>query len=295
MKSQSKRAFLFGCGLAVLACAVPATANSTFSTSASLAGNNGCENRTAGGLGISSASVEPDSIPSPNMCPDGNSIRFEAGAQSNGTLSAFSEFALAPGDTSGPVTTAASLTATAGLTDTLTFSCAGCMPGQEIGTATLTSTLLGTVFNIGGGAEEYASYTATITDTNPTNAFIASSTAEFCADPSSASPAVNCTENQAPPGNPLAVPLSFAVFAGDSYLLQVTMIAYVQLDATDSTGNQKLASISDPMYFNFPSGITLDTASGVQFPELIPEPSSWMLMGSGLALGLGLVRRRKGR
>jgi hypothetical protein len=106
---------------------------------------------------------------------------------------------------------------------------------------------------------------------------------------------VNCTENQAPPGNPLAVPLSFAVFAGDSYLLQVTMIAYVQLDATDSTGNQKLASISDPMYFNFPSGITLDTASGVQFPELIPEPSSWMLMGSGLALGLGLVRRRKGR
>jgi hypothetical protein len=274
----------FGCALALLGSCLPAIAGTSYSTSASVVDTGGCVNSSVGPSQTTSAVVSQPGAPLPVACTgggsNGDSVRYGAVAGSNGVLSVLAEYA----SIGGLVTTPISMTSTATLTDTLTFSCAGCTPGELLGTATLLATLDGGILNefiAGNNADAYASYTATVSD--PTDSVSATTTAEFCPAP----PATNCTVNSAAATNRLPVPLTFALYAGDSYSVSISLTAFVELIDGDTSGEQLLAGMNDPLGLTLPNGVVYSSASG----DFLPEPSSWVLVGSGLTLCLLRLRR----
>jgi hypothetical protein len=259
----------------------------SFSTGASVVDTGGCVNSTVGPSQTTSSSVEQPTQPAPIVCTsglsNGDSIRYGALAESNGTLSVLAEYATI----GATVTTPISMTATATLTDTLTFSCAGCTPGEPIGTAALVSSGIdGGIFNnfiSPSNADANVTYTATVSD--PTDGVSATSTYEFCPDP----PITNCTVDGTGVANPVTVTTPFALYAGDSYSISVTLTAFVELIAGDTSSQALGANMNDPISFTVPGNVDISSASD-QFTT--PEPSSWMLMGGGLTLCFLLFRCR---
>ena len=261
----------------LLACALamPAMAGA-FSTSASMVDTGGCINQTAGGTGIATAGI---SVAPPESCSGGYTIYGGATALSSGLLSAAAEY------TGGPFASSMTLTSTASLTDTLTFSCGSPTCGPADLTATLDGGFLG--FLSPGGftnANSYSVYTATISDA--AESYSVSNTTEFCPHP----PGTNCTVSSASAANPLAVTLPFTIYSGDSYTVQISITAFVQL--VSGVGGQELASMNDPLVLTLPNGVNYASASG-QFAA--PEPSSWLLAGPGLLALLGTAKRRLAR
>ncbi len=264
----------FGCALLTVIGCMPATAGPSFSTAASVVASSGCINQSVNGTTSASAGTP---APLPQTCPDGNSIRASALAQSNGELSVLAEFA----SIGSSITSPSTITSTATLNDTLTFTCTiiTCTLGQNVGTGFLMATLHGGFLNdfeIGNNTTAFVSYTATISD--PTQSFSTSGTTEFCPNP----PATNCTVTGASIASPFTASIPFTLYSGDSYTVQIVMTAFVELVSGDTAGGQLLANLDDPLTLTLPTGIGFNSSSG-QFAGETPEPSSWILMGSGLA------------
>jgi len=273
------RKVLFVFGLAVLGGGVPAMGNSVF---ASVTSSTGCGNASQTSSTTADVFVEASGTIAPLICPDGNGIFSGADATAMGTLAASAETVSQGGSTT--ITGPFSVTSTATLTDTITFSCAGCGPG------TLTGTLLATIdgvvfteFNPLGIAT--ASYTSTITDTTSNAQFVA--TGELCV-----TLATGCTAAETNPSTGYSVSNAFTIVPGDVYTFFISMVSFASVPAGVDNETDVLASQNDPMTLTLPAGVDYFSQSG-EF--LAPEPSSWVLVGGGLVLGLGLFRRRMGR
>jgi hypothetical protein len=182
--------------------------------------------------------------------------------------------------TGNPISTPFSVTSVATLTDTLTFSCTGtCGPLS----ASLVANITGAVFSqLGLSGVEYDSYTAAITDTST---LVQSTMAgELC--PTLAQSA-SCTMAETNPSTGYTVTTPFTIVLGDPYSIQLVMTSFVSVPSGNAL--QVLATQSDPLSLNLPTGVSFASQSGA---FLVPEPSSWVLVGGGLALCLGLFRRR---
>jgi hypothetical protein len=271
--------FLLCCGVA-LAC-LPARAGS-FSTSASVVSSTGCGNTSQTGTTSAGVFVGANPGPGPLICPNNNGIFSGADASSLGTLSALAEVV---GEGPTRIVDPSSVTSTATLIDTLMFSCTPtCPPGTLTGS--LVATMTGAVFSqIDPNGFEYASYTATITDLTTT--IVNTATGELC--PHLAQSA-NCTVAETNPSSGYSVTDSFTIVPGDQYTFDLVMTSYASVLAGDTSEVQVLATQEDPLMLNLPTGVNFSSASG-EFAA--PEPSSWLLMGAGLAFGVSALRRRR--
>jgi hypothetical protein len=136
-------------------------------------------------------------------------------------------------------------------------------------------------------ATEYASYAVTITDTTNSTQF--TNAGELC--PTLAQSG-SCTMAETNPSSGYGVTTQFTINPGDAYTFYIVMTSFVSVSASQTTAVQVLADQNDPLSLTLPSGVDFTSQSG-QF--LAPEPSSWVLVGGGLVLGLGLFRRRMAR
>jgi hypothetical protein len=274
-----KKSVLFVFGLAIVAGAVPAMGNSVF---ASVVSSTGCGNTSDTSTTSANVFVQSATTVAPLICPDGNGIFSGAAASALGTLGTLAETVSqgGPSTITGPF----SVTSTATLTDTITFSCTGCGPGTLTGTllATITGAVF-TEFNPLGIAT--ASYTSMITDTTSNTQFVA--TGELCP-----TLATGCTAAETNPSTGYSVSNSFTIVPGDVYTFLITMVSFASVPAGVNNETDVLASQNDPMTLTLPSGVDYFSQSG-EF--LAPEPSSWVLVGGGLVLGFGLFRRRMAR
>jgi hypothetical protein len=274
-----KFSFLLTCGLVLGG--LPATAGS-FSATASVVSSTGCGNASDNETTSATVFVGSTSGPGPLFCPDGNGIFSGADVSSLGVLSAFAE-TVSQGGTS-TILAPFSVTSTATLIDTLTFSCSPtCPPGTLTGS--LVATMTGAVFSqIDPNGFEYASYSATITDL--TTAIVNTATGELCPH---LAQSVNCTAAETNPSTGYSVTDSFTIVPGDQYTFDLVMTSYASVLAGDNSEEQVLATQKDPLSLNLPTGVNYASASDL---FLAPEPSSWMLVGAGLAFGVFVLRRR---
>jgi PEP-CTERM motif len=270
---------LLCCGVA-LAC-IPVRAGS-FSSSASVVSSTGCGNASQTGTTSAGVFVGATPGPGPLICPDGNGIFSGADVSSLGTLSALAETTAQGGPSR--ILAPFSVTSTATLIDTLTFSCTpSCPPGTLTGS--LVATMTGAVFSqIDPNGFEYASFTTTITDLTTT--IVNTATGELCPN---LAQSVNCTVAETNPSSGYSVTDSFTIVPGDQYTFDLVMTSYASVLAGDNSEVQVLATQKDPLNLNLPTNVNFTSASG-QF--LAPEPSSWMLVAAGLAFGVFVLRRR---
>ncbi len=282
---------LFCCGIAALAGSMPAMGSTNF-VSASMSTSTSCGNQTdlneptTASVNASTLNNPPSILPF--TCPDGNRLFGGAFATSSGTLQVTAEIDAPVGNNT--ITDGLSAMSTAELFDTLTFTCGG---GPCSGTfnASLIGVLTAAEFSmLALGGAEYVSYNVTITDTTTSATYLGSGALCSSTPPTAPPASLNCTATETNPSSGFSVTTPFTITNNDSYTFEIVMTSFVE--ATNSNDIMILATGSDPMSFDLPGGMSYTAASDEQFAQVLPEPSSWLLVGGGLVLCLGLFRRR---